>query len=166
MHNLSHVKTERTNMSAQLQTLVKNCHSCHHRSFPFVPPSAISSKRNPNFFASARVRNPSRCFVKKIGCVVLRIHSTHGYAEGLHRLLYCSPLRLSPCSAQWFVSSTLSTRFPATGIDESAGEDHPYTSPTGKLSVSKSSLCRRHSIEVCPLGKPPVANSHHHVSRH
>ena len=38
--------------------------SCHHRSFPFVP-SAMSRKRNPNFFASARVRNPSRCFVKR-----------------------------------------------------------------------------------------------------
>ena len=47
--------------------------SCHHRSFSFVPPSAISEfvppaisrKRSPNFFESALVRNPSRCCVKK-----------------------------------------------------------------------------------------------------
>ena len=43
--------------------------SCHHRSPsfvpPFIPPSAISRKRNPNFFESVRVRNPSRCFVKR-----------------------------------------------------------------------------------------------------
>ena len=51
--------------------------SCHHRSSSFVPPSAaptfvptfvppaISRKRSPNFFASALVRNPSRCFVKR-----------------------------------------------------------------------------------------------------
>ena len=48
--------------------------SCHHRSFSFVPPSAISTfvpssaisrKSSLNFFASALVRNPSRCFVKR-----------------------------------------------------------------------------------------------------
>ena len=47
--------------------------SCHHRSSSFVQPSAaptfvppaISRKRSPNFFASALVRNPSRCFVKR-----------------------------------------------------------------------------------------------------
>ena len=48
--------------------------SCHHRSFPFVPPSAMSRKRDPNFFASARVRSPSRCFVKRLA--VLFFEST------------------------------------------------------------------------------------------
>ena len=41
--------------------------SCHHRSSSFVPPSAISRKRSPNFFASALVRNPSRQLI----CVCL-----------------------------------------------------------------------------------------------
>ena len=44
MYNLSHVETERTYTPAQLQTLVEAV-GCHHRSFPFVPPSAISRKR-------------------------------------------------------------------------------------------------------------------------
>ena len=46
--------------------------SCHHRSSLFGPsaiptfvPPAISRKRSPNFFASALVRNPSRCCVKR-----------------------------------------------------------------------------------------------------
>ena len=47
--------------------------SCRHGSSSFVPPSAvptfvppaISRKRSPNFFASALVRSPSRCFVKR-----------------------------------------------------------------------------------------------------
>ena len=47
-------------------------------------------------------------------------------------------------------SSTLNARCPATGTDESAEEDHPYTSPTRKLEASKSSLGRRHCVEVCP----------------
>ena len=59
------------NLSLKELTPLLNCRrllkavSCHHRSFPFVPSSAISRKRNPNFFASARVRNPSRCSVKR-----------------------------------------------------------------------------------------------------
>ena len=69
----------------------------------------------------------------------------------LHRLLHCDHLRLSSCSARWNVpSSTLSARCPATSMDESAEEDHPYTSPTRKLCASKSSLGRKHSVEVCP----------------
>ena len=47
--------------------------SCHHRSSSFVPssavptfvPPAICRKRSPNFFTSALIRNPSRCFVKR-----------------------------------------------------------------------------------------------------
>ena len=48
--------------------------SCHHRSSSFgppsavptfVPPSAISRKRSPNFFSSALARKSSRCFVKR-----------------------------------------------------------------------------------------------------
>ena len=39
---------------------------------------------------------------------------------------------------------------PATGMNESAEEDHPYTSQTRKPSASKSSLGRRHSVEVFP----------------
>ena len=61
-------------------TLLLNCRrllkavGCPHWSSPirppsaistFVPPSAISRKRNPNSFSSARVRNLSRCFVKR-----------------------------------------------------------------------------------------------------
>ena len=65
---------------------------------------------------------------------------------------------LSSCSARWYASSsTLNARCPATGMNESAEEDHPYTSPTRKLSASKSSLGRRHRIEVCPnshVGSP------------
>ena len=68
--------------------------SCHHRSFPFVPSSAISRKRNPNYFASARVRNPSRCFVKRSAVLFFVSTRTHGSAEGLHRQLYCSHLPL------------------------------------------------------------------------
>ena len=106
-------------------------------------------------------------FREMIGCVVLSVFLYIFRCVFLHRLPYCDHLRLSSCSARWYVpSSTSNARCPATGMDESAQEDHPYTSPTRELSASKSSLCRRHSIEVCPLGKPPVANSHHHVSRH
>ena len=64
MYNLSHVETEELTHLLNCRRLSKAV-SCHHRSFPFVPPSAISRKRNPNFFASARVRNQSRCFVKR-----------------------------------------------------------------------------------------------------
>ena len=115
-------------------------------------------------------------FREKIGCVVLRVHSTHGSAECdlfqedrsisnfvacgflvdfhcvfLHRLPYCDHLRLSSCSARWYASSsTLSARCPATGMNESVEEDDPYASPARKLSASNSSFGRRHSIEVCP----------------
>ena len=64
MYILSHVKTERNCSLLNNRRLLKAV-SCHHWSFPFVPPSAIPRKRNPNFSASARVRNPSRCLVKR-----------------------------------------------------------------------------------------------------
>ena len=115
-------------------------------------------------------------FREKIGCVVLRVHSTHGSAECdlfqedrsisnfvasgflvdfhcvfLHRLPYCDHLRLSSCSARWYASSsTLSVRCPATGMNESVEEDDPYASPARKLSASNPSFGRRHGIEVCP----------------
>ena len=172
MYNLSHVKTERTYTPAQLQTLVKSCqlssvvftvwttisntHRSHHH-HPY-PESEVR-----NCIASSLVRNPSRCFVKRSAVlffVSTRLTASNVVASGflddfhcvlLHRLPYCDHLRLSSCSARWYASSsTLNARCPATGMDESAEEDHPYTFPTGKLSVSKSSLCRRHSIEVCP----------------
>ena len=97
-------------------TLLLNCRrllkavSCHHRSFPFVPPSAISTfippsaisrKRNPNFFASVRVRNRSRCFVKKIGCVVLRIRSTHGQTFISDPLLHGQASYLNVFESAW-----------------------------------------------------------------
>ena len=59
MYNQSHVKTERTYTPAQLPTLAKSCQLSssivrsrlyHHQTYP--------EERNPNFFASARVRNP------------------------------------------------------------------------------------------------------------
>ena len=93
-------------------------------------------------------------FCEKIGCVVLRIHSTHGSAEGLRRLLFvalfdCRHVLLGGVSP----SSTWSVRCPATGKDESAEEDHPYTSPTGKLPVSKSRLCRRSVLLVSVMSR-------------
>ena len=148
--------------------------SCHHQSFPFVPPSAISTsvppsaisrKRSPNFFANVLVRNPSRRFVKRstvlffvstrltdlqnVVCfrkidelrMLLHLDFSTIFILFVYRLPCCNHLRLSSYSARWYVpSSTLNARCPATGIDESAEEDHPYTSPTRKLSASKSSL--------------------------
>ena len=65
MYNLSHVETERTYTPAQLQTLIKSC----QLSSSVVPVRTTiqpyPESGNPNFFASARVRNPSRCFVKR-----------------------------------------------------------------------------------------------------
>ena len=70
---------------------------CHHRSFSFVPPpssmssfvppSAISRKRGPNFLASALVRNPSRCFVKR--SAVLFFVSTRLTDRRLSRIHCC-----------------------------------------------------------------------------
>ena len=37
--------------------------------------------RNPNFFAGARVRNPSRCFVKRSAVLFFESTRTHGSAE-------------------------------------------------------------------------------------
>ena len=69
----------------------------------------------------------------------------------LHRLPYCDHLRLTSCSARWYASSsTLNDRCPAACMNGSAEEDVPYASPARKPSASKSSLGRRHSIEVCP----------------
>ena len=93
--------------------------SCHHRSFSFVPPSAvptfappaISRKRSLNFFASARVRNPSRCFVKSSAVLFFvstrltdtrfsRIHC----CIAKHRISTClsppGPLRCRMCLAE------------------------------------------------------------------
>ena len=162
MYNLSHVQTERTYTPAQLQTLVKSC-QLSSLVFPFGPTSA------------ALVRNPSRCFVKRsavlffvstritdlqnVCCfkkidqlrMLLRLDFSTIFTEFLHRLPYCDHLGLSSCSARWYASSsTLNARCPATGMNESAEEDDPFASPARKPSDSKSSLGRRHSIEVCP----------------
>ena len=183
VNNMLHVKTGRTCTPAQLQALVK---SCQLSSSVFLVRTTISSThvRTTSHIQKAQSQFPRKCsctqpvkvFREKIGCVVLRVHSTHGSAESvllqedrstsnvvasgflndflcvfLHRLPYCDHLRLSSCSARWYASSsTLNARCPATGINESAEEDHPYTSPTRKLSASKSSLGRRRSVEVCP----------------
>ena len=154
MYNLSHVKTERTYTPAQLQTLVKSC----QLSSSVVPVRTTNSHiqiASSQFFRESSFTQSVKMFREKIGCVV---PSTHRSVEAFHRLLYCQHLRLSSCSARRCIpSSTWSVR---------SQENHPYTFPTGKLSVSKSSLCRRQSIEVCFFGKPSLANSHHHVSRH
>ena len=125
---------------------------CHHQSFPFVPlsaittfvpPSAISRKRSPNFFAKALVRILSRCFVKRsavlffvstrltdlqnVFCfnkidqlrMLLRLDFSTIFVVVLHRLPSCDHLRLWSCSARWYAaSSTLNARSPATGMNE------------------------------------------------
>ena len=93
--------------------------SCHHWSFSFVPPStvptfvppAISRKRSPNFFVSALVRIPSRCFMKRSAVLFFvstrltdrrfsRIHCCFDK----HRISMClSPL--IPCDADCVLPS-------------------------------------------------------------
>ena len=82
------------------------------------------------------------CF-KKIDQLrmLLRLDFSTIFIVFLHRLSHCDHLRLSSCSAP---------RCPATGMNESAEEDDPYASPARKPSASKSSLGRRHGIDVCP----------------
>ena len=107
------------------------------------------------FFVSTRLTDLQNVFCsKKIDQhrMLLRLDvSTIFHCVLLHRLPYCDHLRRSSCSARWCASSsTLNARCPATGMNESAEEDDPYASPASKPSASKSSLGRRHSIEVCP----------------
>ena len=100
--------------------LFKKTVSCHHRLFPFVPPSAISTfvppsaisrKRNPNFFASARVRNPSRCIMKRSAVLFfVSTRLTDGRFSRIHccidkhRISMClsppGPLRCRMCLAE------------------------------------------------------------------
>ena len=92
------------------------------------------------------------CF-KKIDQLrmLLRLDFSTIFIVFLHRLPYCDHLRLSSCSARWCASSsTLNAQCPATAMNETAEEDEPYASPARLLCASKSSLGRRHSIEVCP----------------
>ena len=153
--------------------------SCHHQPFPRsyhhqpYPRSyhhqPYPEKRSPNFFASALVRNPSRCFVKR-SAVMFFMSTRLSDLQNLFcfkkidqlRMLFhldfstifivcfsivCRIVTIFDCRHVLLggmpLSSTLNARCTATGINESAEEDHPYTSPTRKLSASKSSLGRR-----------------------
>ena len=99
-------------------------------------------------------------FREKIGCVVLHITRLTDLQRAS---IVCRVVAICDCRHVLLGGVSIHRN----GVkDESAEEDHPFTSPTGKLSVSKFEPCRRHSIEVCPPSERPVANSHHHVSRH
>ena len=148
MYNLSHVKTARTYTPAQLETRVKSC----QLSSSVVPVRTTIShiqEAQSQFLRECSCTQSVKCFVKR--SAVLFFVSTR--LTDLQRAsIVCCVVAIFDCrnfSARRCVPSS-SVRCPATEIDESAEEDHPCTSPTGKLSVSKSSLCRRHSIEVCP----------------
>ena len=100
---------------------------CYHWSFPcappsaistLVPPSAISRKRNPNFFASARVRIPSRCIVKRSAVLFFvstrltdrRLSLVH-YCIDRHRISMClSPPGLLRCRMCLTESESISRR--------------------------------------------------------
>ena len=145
LYNLSHVKTEQNLQPCSTADARQKAVSCHHRSFPFVPPSAISRKHSLNFFASALVRNPSRCFVKR--SAVLFFVSTRltdlqdvfcvKKIDQLRMLLHldfstifivcfsiiCRIVTIFDCRhvllGGMSPSSTMNARCPATGIDGS-----------------------------------------------
>ena len=118
--------------------------SCHHLSSSFVPSSAVptfvpparSRKRSRNFFASALVSNPSRCFVKR-SAVFFFVSTRLTHLQNV----FC--FKKSRCNTRRFHCVFLHF------IDIECSVSR-YASPARKPSASKSSLGRRHSIEVCP----------------
>ena len=133
--------------------------SCHHRSFSFVPPSAISTfvppaisrKRSPKFFASALVRNPSRCFVKR--SAVLFFVSTRLTERRFCRIHCCiakhrksrsvtppGPLRCRMCLAE---SESIARRTEASWWSSLKSSASPNNSPAQALAWLRRTLLHK-----------------------